>query len=92
MSDQYFTVGFTSVEMESKREPGVRKVLPALTIFSADPVVTPDGAIKACAPWPFLVITPGLWSDEQERAERVAKLLNENAHLFFESARTDQPG
>lgn len=92
MSDQYFTVGFSLMDMGSKSEPGVFKRHRACTIFSADPVATPDGTIKTCAPWPFLVIPPGLWSDEQQTAESLAKLLNENAHLFFKSARTDQPG
>lgn len=36
---------------------------------------------------PLLIMPPDLWNDQEEIAARVAQLLNENAHVFFESAR-----
>ena len=38
---------------------------------------------------PLFVIPPDMWDDAEEVARKVAKLLNDNAHLFFSSAKKD---
>lgn len=38
---------------------------------------------------PLFIMPPDMWSDPEEVAEKVARVLNENAHLFFDSARSE---
>ena len=39
---------------------------------------------------PLLIIPPDIWDDPEGTAAKVASVLNENAHLFFSSAKPDQ--
>ena len=39
---------------------------------------------------PLLIIPPDMWRDPEGIAEKVAKVLNDNASLFFDSAKNDQ--
>ena len=39
---------------------------------------------------PLLIIPPGIWEDPEGIAEKVAKVLNDNASLFFDSAKSDK--
>ena len=39
---------------------------------------------------PMLIIPPGMWRDPEGIAEKVAKVLNDNASLFFDSAKNNQ--
>ena len=37
-----------------------------------------------------LIIPPDMWGDPEGIAEKVAKVLNDNASLFFDSAKNNQ--
>lgn len=39
---------------------------------------------------PLLVMPDGMWSDAEETLQKVAKVLNDNAHLFFSSAKKEE--
>ena len=39
---------------------------------------------------PLLIIPPGMWGDPEGIAEKVARVLNDNASLFFDSAKIDK--
>ena len=39
---------------------------------------------------PLLIIPPDMWGDPEGIAEKVAKVLNDNASLFFDSAKIDK--
>ena len=39
---------------------------------------------------PLLIIPPDMWGDQEGIAEKVAKVLNDNASLFFDSAKSDE--
>ena len=36
---------------------------------------------------PILIMPPDMWNDPEGPAAKVARILNENAHVFFKSAR-----
>lgn len=40
---------------------------------------------------PLLIIPPDMWRDPDGIAAKVASVLNDNAHLFFDSAAPEAP-
>ena len=49
-----------------------------------------EGTISYSLRGPLLIIQPGMWGDPEGIAEKVAKVLNDNASLFFDSAKSDK--
>lgn len=47
-----------------------------------------DGTTSYSLRGPLLIIPPELWDAPDEIAAKVARVLNDNAHLFFDSAAT----
>ena len=81
MADQepYFTVEPTSLTIPKRG---------ALAIFAGDrPKDMGNGAKSYSLRGPFLIIPQEMWEGEAELAAKVAQVLNENAHLFFDSAK-----
>lgn len=82
MSDhQYFTVETTSITVQKRG---------ALAIYCGDAPRrnVADGTTSHSLRGPLFIMPPDMWSDPEKVAEKVAKVLNENAHLFFDSARS----
>ena len=48
-----------------------------------------DGRTSYSLRAPLFLVPPDMFHNENEVIEKVAKLLNENAHLFFDSATID---
>jgi hypothetical protein len=81
MTDAYFTVEPTSCTI---RDRG------ALAIYCGDkPRKNEDGSTSLSLRAPLLLMPPEMFCDAEEVMEKVARVLNENAHLFFDSARID---
>lgn len=40
---------------------------------------------------PLLVMPPDMWADPDKIAAKVARVLNDSAHLFFDSAAPEAP-
>ena len=79
MADRkYFTVESTSLTI---RKSG------SLAIYCGDrPRRNADGSTSHSLRAPMAIIPPELFDDEEERAETLAEVLNENAHRFYKSA------
>jgi hypothetical protein len=81
MTDAYFTVEQTST-LISKRG--------ALAIFAGDKTrKTADGRTVHSLRAPLLILPPDMFKDEEAVARKIADLLNQHAHLFFDSAKTE---
>ncbi|HLS19465.1 MAG TPA: hypothetical protein VK090_06620 [Paracoccaceae bacterium] len=76
---QYFTVEETVLTIT---KPG------ALAIYCGDAPRRNerDGTTAHSMRGPLLIMPQDFWGDPEEIAGKVAKLLNDNAHLFFSSA------
>ncbi len=83
MADRdYFTVQETSLTIPRSG---------ALAIFAGDkPRKNADGSTSHSLRGPLLLMPQEMWSDAEETIAKVAKLLNDNAHLFFDSAKTEE--
>ena len=80
----YFTVGPTSLTLPRSG---------CQAIFAGDkPRKNPDGSTSYSLRGPFLLMPPEMWGDQQSVIEKVARILNENAGAFFDSAGDDQRG
>lgn len=79
MSDKdYFTVEATSLDIPRSG---------AMAIFCGDkPKRHEDGSTSYSLRGPLLLMPPEMWDDPEDIMAKVAKVLNENAHLFFSSA------
>lgn len=79
----YFTVEETSATIPSRG---------ALAIFAGDkPRKNADGSTSHSLRGPLLLMPQEMWSDADETMAKIAKLLNDNAHLFFDSAKAKEP-
>lgn len=75
---QYFTVDETAFTIPDG----------GLAIYCGDaPRHNADGTTSHSLRGPLLIIPPDIWSDQQGIAEKVAKVLNDHAHVFFDSAK-----
>ena len=75
----YFTVEPTSLTIPRSG---------ALAIFCGDkPKKHPDGGTSFSLRGPLLLMPQEMWDDPDETMAKVARVLNENAHLFFSSAK-----
>jgi hypothetical protein len=80
----YFTVETTSLTLPKRG---------ALAIFCGDkPKKGPNGGTSCSLRGPLLLMPPEMWDDPEETLAKVAKVLNDNAHLFFDSAKTMRDG
>lgn len=60
----------------------------ALAIFCGDkPKKHPDGGTSFSLRGPLLLMPQEMWDESGETMAKVARVLNENAHLFFSSAK-----
>lgn len=60
----------------------------ALAIFCGDkPKKNDDGTTSYSLRGPLLLMPPELWDEGPETMAKVAQVLNDNAHLFFDSAK-----
>lgn len=79
MTDKYFTAETTSLTIE---KPG------AVAIYAGDiPRENANGTTSMPLRGPLLLIPQDMWSGDEWVAEKVADLLNQNAYLFFDSAK-----
>lgn len=80
---QYFSVEPTSMTIPKRG---------AVAIYAGDaPRKNADGSTSHSMSGPLLIIPPDMWTDPDEIAAKVARVLNDNAHLFFDSAAPDAP-
>lgn len=84
MSEDYFTVESTALTI-SKRG--------ALAIYCGDkPRKNDNGTTSISMRAPLLLLPPDMFTEENEALRKICALLNENAHLFFDSAeKPDDP-
>ncbi|RHZ96495.1 hypothetical protein D1114_07240 [Cereibacter sphaeroides] len=76
---KYFTVAPTACTI---------RTLGALAIYCGDVArKNPDGSTSISLRAPLLLMPPEMFRNPQETMATVARVLNENAHLFFESAK-----
>ncbi len=81
MSDEYFTVEATALTIPERG---------AMAIYAGDkPRKNADGTTSYSMRAPLLLMPEGMFHDEAALLQKIAKLLNENAHLFFDSATID---
>lgn len=81
MTHEYFSVETTSCTI---RKGG------ALAIYCGDaPRKNDDGTTSHSLRGPLLIMPHEMWNDPETVAGKVARVLNENAHLFFDSAASD---
>lgn len=79
----YFTVQETSLTIPRSG---------ALAIFAGDkPRKNADGTTSHSLRGPLLLMPQEMWTDAEETIAKIAKLLNDNAHLFFDSAKQKEP-
>lgn len=79
---QYFTVDATACTIPERG---------ALAIYCGDrPKRHDDGTTSHSLRGPLLVLPPDMWGDPEGIMAKVAKVLNDNAHLFFDSAPKQQ--
>ena len=78
---QYFTVEPTACTIPKRG---------ALAIYCGDAPRRneADGTTSYSLRGPLLIIPPYMWGDPEGIAEKVATVLNENASLFFDSAKS----
>lgn len=76
---QYFTVEPTTCTIPERG---------ALAIYCGDAPRRndTDGTTSHSLRGPLLIMPPGMWAEAEKVAQKVAKVMNENAHLFFDSA------
>ncbi len=75
----YFTVMGTALTIPKR---GAR------AIYAGDlPRKNANGTTSYSLRAPLLIMPPEMFDDEEEVLNRVAALLNDNAHLFFDSAK-----
>ena len=80
---QYFTVEPTACTIPKRG---------ALAIYCGDAPRRneAEGTTSYSLRGPLLIIPPDMWGDPEGIAEKVAKVLNDNASLFFDSAKIDK--
>ena len=82
MSDDYFNVESTSLTIQHRG---------ALAIYAGEKSRrNPDGTISIFMRAPLLVLPPDMFTDGEAVLDRICKLLNDNAHLFFDSAKAPE--
>lgn len=80
---EYFTVEHTACTIPARG---------ALAIYAGDaPRKNADGSTSYSMSGPLLIIPPDMWRDADGIAAKVARVLNDNAHLFFDSAAPEAP-
>lgn len=81
---KYFTVGHTACTIPDRG---------ALSIICGDAPRRDEakGTTSYSLRGPLLLIPPDMWDDPDEIAAKVARVLNDNAHLFFDSALPETP-
>lgn len=78
MSEDYFSISATSLTIAKRG---------AKAIYCGEkPRKNPDGSTSLSLRAPVLLLPPDMFDDEDEVLGKVCALLNENAHLFFDSA------
>lgn len=78
--DDYFTVEDTALTIPKRG---------AMAIYCGDkPRKNPDGTISHSMRAPLLIMPPDMFNDADGVMRKVAQVLNDNAHLFFDSAKT----
>lgn len=82
----YFTAETTSLTLPKRG---------CLAIYAGEkPRKNANGSTSYSMRGPMLIMPNDMWHDDKDLIEKVAKLLNDNAHLFFDSAKapdTAQP-
>ena len=80
---QYFTVEPTACTIPKRG---------ALAIYCGDAPRRneAEGTTSYSLRGPLLIIPPDMWGDPEGIAEKVARVLNDNASLFFDSAKIDK--
>ena len=82
MEREYFTVETTSMRIEERG---------ALAIYAGDkPRKNADGSTSCFMRAPMLLIPPGLFKEPEAHMAKVARILNEHAAEFFDSANADE--
>ena len=81
---QYFTVEHTACTIPERG---------ALAIYYGDAPRRneADGTTSHSLRGPLLIIPRDMWAASDEIAAKVARVLNDNAHLFFDSAAPEAP-
>lgn len=80
---EYFSVKPTSMTIPQRG---------ALAIYAGDaPRKHADGSTIHSMSGPLLIIPPDMWRDADGIAAKVVRVLNDNAHLFFDSAAPEAP-
>jgi hypothetical protein len=75
---EYFTAEETSLTISTGG---------ALAIFAGDsPRHNADGSTNHALRAPLLLMPQEMWSGQDELMAKIAKVLNDNAHVFFDSA------
>jgi hypothetical protein len=78
MADDYFTVEKTACTIPQRG---------AVAIYCGDkPRKNDDGSTSLSLRAPLLLMPPEMFENADEVMAKVARVLNENAHLFFDSA------
>ena len=78
----YFTVEGTACVIQKRG---------AMAIYCGDKTKhNADGTRSFSLRGPLLLMPPDMWSDGDETLRLIVKLLNDNAHLFFDSAKKEQ--
>lgn len=82
MGDTYFTVETTALTIPKRG---------AMAIYAGDkPRKDADGRVTSFSMrTPLLLMPEGMFQDEAALIQKIADLLNANAHLFFDSAKED---
>lgn len=82
MGDDYFTAAPTALTIPKRG---------ALAIYAGEkPRKLADGGVSMGLRGPLLIMPPEMWIDGEEMMADIARLLNENADRFFDSAKDKQ--
>lgn len=80
---EYFSVETTALTIPKRG---------AVAVYAgAAPRKHADGSTSHSLRGPLLIIPPDMWADPDGIAAKVARVLNDNAHLFFDSAAPEAP-
>lgn len=80
---RYFEVEPTALTIPSRG---------ALAIYCGDaPRRHPNGTTSFSIRGPLLLMPPEMWTDAEATMAKIAKVLNDHAHLFFDSAPRPEP-
>ncbi|VDC28258.1 hypothetical protein [Pseudogemmobacter humi] len=78
----YFTVESTACTIPKRGAQAI--------VCGDKPRKNKDGKTSYSLRAPLLIMPPEMWSDPDETMQRIVRVLNENAALFFDSAKDRQ--